>query len=120
MIALILSLLLNLIIPTNLFNNSFLFTLIYFVVAFLYHFICLIITKNRTIGLYSMSLKLLDRDWNDPNSKVILLRSLINGALILHLVNVFYILFNKTTNTFFDEISESIVVKTSDSYQFNK
>ena len=118
-IVMVFALLLNLVMPTNLFNNSFLFSLIYFVVAFLYYFISLLITKNRTIGLRVMSLKLLDRQFNDPDSKIILLRSLTNGVLILHLINVFYILFNKTTSTLFDEISESVIVKTSDAYNFN-
>ena len=116
-IVLILSLLINLFIPSNVFNNVLIFTFIYFVVGFTYMFLNLLISKDRTIGLYVMALKLLGRDWGKPSTKVILLRSIVNSVLVLHLVNIFYILFNKTTDTLFDEVTDSFIVQTGDAYR---
>ena len=118
-IVLVISLLINIFVPTNLFTNGLVFSIIYFIVGFVYTFLCLLISKDRTIGLYSMSLKLLNNDWSKPTSKSILLRSLTSGVLVLHFINMFYIILNKTTITLIDEISDSFVIKTGDVYNVN-
>lgn len=115
-IVLILSLVINIFVPNNLFNNDLTFSAVYLVVGFLYMFLSLLITKDRTIGLYSMSLKMLAKDWDKPNMKIIILRSLANGVPVLYLVNILHMLLNKSDTTFFDELTNSVVVKTADGY----
>ena len=63
-----------------------------------------------------MSLRLLSNSWEKPSLKIITLRSLVHSIPVLYLVNVLYMLLNKTDNTFFDELTYSFVVKTGDVY----
>ena len=115
-IVLVLSLLVNIFIPNTVFNSDLTFLLLYLVFGFGYTFFCLLISKDRTVGLYSMSLRLLSNSWEKPSLKIITLRSLVHSIPVLYLVNVLYMLLNKTDNTFFDELTYSFVVKTGDVY----
>lgn len=115
-IMLTVTLLVGLFIPKTIFTRDLTYSLIYFVVAFIYEFVSLFVTKDRTIGLYAMSLRLLGRDWDKPNIKSILIRSITHAVPILYIVNILYMLLNKTQDTFFDELSNSIIVQTGDSY----
>ena len=115
-IVLVLSLLVNIFIPNTMFNSDLTFSILYLIIGFTYTFLCLIISKDRTIGLYSMSLRLLSDGWDKPSLKIITLRSLVHGVPVLYLVNILYMLLNKTDNTFFDELTGSFVAKTGDVY----
>ena len=119
-IVLVFSLIVNIFVPNNMFSNDFSFAVIYLFSGFLYMFLSLIISKDKTIGLYSMSLKMLSRDWKKPTMKNIILRSLTNGVPVLYLVNILYMLLNKSETTFFDELTDSFIVKTGDAYSVMK
>ena len=115
-VVLVISLIVNILIPNTIYNSDITFSLAYFVIGFLYMFICLLVSKDRTIGLACMSLRLLSDKWVMADLKIITIRSLANGVLVLHLVNMFYMILNKTTDSFFDKLANSVVIKNSDVY----
>ena len=115
-IVLVISLVINIFIPTTVYNNNIIFLLTYFLVGFSYIFLSLTISKDRTIGLAIMSLRLLSDKWIRPNMKVIIIRSLTHGVLVLHLVNILYMLLNKTTDSLFDKLANSVVINDNDTY----
>jgi hypothetical protein len=63
---------------------------------------------------------MLSRDWEKPKMKNIILRSFVNGAPVLYLLNILYMLLNKSETTFFDELTDSFIVKTGDAYSVMK
>lgn len=111
-VVLVISLLINLFIPNNIYTSDLTFYLVYMGVGFIYMFLSLLISKDSTIGLYSMSLKLLSTEFEKPNMKIIVLRSLANGIPALYLVNILHMLLNKTSETYFDILTNSVIVKT--------
>jgi len=115
-IVLVISLILKLFIPAALFNNELIFLVLYLLVSFVYMSTCLLITKDKTIGLYSVSLRLLNKNWDKINKKVIFIRAISHGVPILYLVNILYMLLNKSENTFFDDLSDSMIIKTGDDF----
>ena len=119
-IVLTITLVINIFIPNGIFMRRYLFGLIYFLVGFIYMFLCLVISKNRTIGLYALSLKLLHKDWKNPTMKAIIIRGLVAGVPVLYLINILYMLINKSEITLFDELSDSFVVNTGDNYSVDK
>lgn len=100
--------------------NAFLFSLIYFVVAFLYFFIYLLISKDTTLGLRIMELKILNKDWSKPSMRAIIIRSLAYGVFAIYLLNLLYLFMNKSEVTLFDELSDSFVAPVGDAYKVNK
>lgn len=116
-IVLVISLLISIFVPNTIFTRDLTILTTYFVVAFIYMFLSLLITKDKTIGLYSMSLRLLGRDWEKPNFKIILLRSITHAIPVLYLVNILYMILYKTEETFFDELSDSFIVQTGDTFK---
>lgn len=118
-IVLVLSMLIDIFIPNVFFGGSLVFLLIYFIVNFIYMGLCLLISKDKTIGLYSMSLKLLGKNWDKVNNKTIFIRLISHGIPVFYLVNILYMLLNKSQVTFFDELSDSFIVKTGDVYDNN-
>lgn len=118
-IVVILSLFINIFVSESIFNNEATFLIICSLVGFVYVFVSLLISKDRTIGLYSMSLRLLDRDWSRPDIKIVLLRSLTFGVLPLYIVNILYMILNKSETTFFDEISNSFIISSGDAYKID-
>ena len=111
-IVLILSFAVYLFLPHFSFLNEYLFVLLYFVIGFIYTFLSLFLTRGYTIGLSSLSLKLLDKDWERVSKRNIVIRALSQAVPIMYLVNILYMLLNKTDVTFFDELTHSMVVNT--------
>ena len=118
-IVFILSLIAYIIFPNKIFDGTLIFFISYLVIGFLYMFISLVCTKTKTVGLFYMKLQLLDDKWEIPSIKVIVLRSLANGVLVLYLVNILYMLLNKTTESLFDKLANSIVVAEKDTFNKN-
>ena len=116
-IVLLLSLIVNLFIPSVPFASNLIFFTIYFIIGFLYMFLSLLISKDSTIGLYSISVKLMGKDWEKPNIKMIFLRAITHAVPALYLVNILYMTLNKSTETLFDVISDSFMVKLGDTYK---
>lgn len=115
-VVLIISLIINIIIPNTIYNSDITFFVAYFIIGFVYMFLCLFFSKDRTIGLYFVSLRLLSDKWTRPDMKVIIIRSLAHGVIVLHLINILYMLLNKTTDSFFDKLANSVIIKDSDAY----
>jgi uncharacterized RDD family membrane protein YckC len=115
-ITLVLSLLLNIFIHKIIPDYILGFLIIYFFIGFIYMFLSLIISKDKTVGLYLVSLRMLDRDWSKPKIKTIIIRALLHGVPALYLVNILYMILYKTDVTLFDELSDSFIVKTGDAY----
>lgn len=118
-VVFVLSILVYIIFPNKLFDGTLIFFLSYLVIGFLYMFICLTMTKTKTIGLFYMKLQLLDDKWEYPSLKVIVLRSLANGVLVLYVINALYMILNKTTDSLFDKLANSIVVQEMDIFNRN-
>ena len=118
-VVFVLSLIAYIIFPKKIFDGTLIFFASYLVIGFLYMFISLILTKSKTVGLFYMKLQLLDDKWELPSFKVIVLRSLANGVLVLYLVNILYMLLNKTTDSLFDKLANSIVVQEKDNFNKN-
>ena len=118
--VLLLSVIINIIVPNTIYNSDATFLLAYFLIGFSYMFFSLLISKDRSIGFYFTSLRLLSDKWTRPNMKVILIRSLAHGIPVLHLINIFYMLLNKTTDSFFDKLANSVVVQDSEGFNFAK
>jgi len=115
-LVLIVTFIIYLFIPKIDYAKSAIFFMTYAFVAFLYFFIYLLISKDSTLGLKIMNLKVVDRDWSKPNIKSILLRSVSYMVPVLYLVNFLYIYINKGDSTFFDEISNSFIAPLGDTY----
>ena len=111
-----LSLILYILLPQKLFDGTLMFFMSYLVIGFLYMYMCLSLSKTKTVGLFYMKLQLLSNKWEVPSKKVIVLRSLANGVLVLHLINILYMLLNKTTDSFFDKLADSVVIQDSDDF----
>ena len=116
-IVMVIALLINILLPTSIFSGDITFLIVYFIVGFIYTSLCLVISKDKTIGLYSMSLRLLGNDWGQPGKKVILLRSITFGVLAIHIINILYMVLNKSETTLFDEISDSFIISSGDAYK---
>ena len=116
-IVLLLSLIVMLFIPHFPYASDIIFFIIYFFIGFIYMFLSLLISKDSTIGLYSISLKLMGKDWEKPTIKSIFLRSITHAVPALYLVNLLYMLLNKNTETLFDAITDSFMVKLGDTYK---
>ena len=83
-------------IPKIDYAKSVTFFIIYAITAFLYFLIYLLISKDSTLGLKIMNLKMVSRDWSKPSKKSILLRSVSYMVPVLYLVNFLYIYINKS------------------------
>ena len=114
------SLIINAFLPNIIFSRDLLFLLVYFGIAFIYMIVSFLITKNKTIGLYIMSLRVLGKDWDKVTFKSIFLRSITYAIPALYIVNILYMAIYRTDETFFDEVSDSIVVKEGDTYKVEK
>lgn len=119
-IVLVFSLLVSLFIPSYIYASDLIFLIIYFISGFLYMFISFLITKDSTIGLYLISLKLMGKDWQQPSIKTICLRAITHAVPALYLVNFLYMALNKSTETLFDAITDSFMVKLGDAYQIEE
>ena len=115
-VVLIVTFVIYLFIPKIDYAKSVTFFIIYAITAFLYFLIYLLISKDSTLGLKIMNLKMVSRDWSKPSKKSILLRSVSYMAPVLYLVNFLYIYINKSDSTFFDEISDSFIAPLGDTY----
>lgn len=119
-VILILTVMIYLFVPKLDYANSFLFGIIYALVAFLYFFIYLLISKDTTLGLKIMDLKLLNKDWSKPTIKSIIIRALSYSSIMMYLLNLLYLFLNKSEVGLFDELSDSFVAPIGDAYQINK
>ena len=115
-VVLIVTFVIYLFIPKIDYAKSVTFFIIYAITAFLYFLIYLLISKDSTLGLKIMNLKMVSRDWSKPSKKSILLRSVSYMVPVLYLVNFLYIYINKSDSTFFDEISDSFIAPLGDTY----
>lgn len=115
-VVLIVTFVIYLFIPKIDYAKSVTFFIIYAITAFLYFLIYLLISKDSTLGLKIMNLKMVSRDWGKPSKKSILLRSVSYMVPVLYLVNFLYIYINKSDSTFFDEISDSFIAPLGDTY----
>lgn len=118
-IVTIISIIIALLLPKTFLGIEIIFFLTYFVIGFIYMYLSLLFTKNRTIGIHMLSLKMLGDDWCDPDKKAILIRSLTNGVPVLYGVNILYMLLNRSDRTFFDELTNSFIVTVGDTYKIN-
>lgn len=119
-LVLIVTLIIYLFIPKVDYAKSFMFFAIYAVVAFLYFYLYLLISKDSTLGLKIMDLKILNKDWSKPSHKSILLRSLAYTVPVLYFLNFLYLFINKNEITFFDEVSNSFVAPVGDTYHISQ
>ena len=119
-LVLAITLIIFLFLPKVNYGKSLLFVLIYAIVAFSYFFSYLSITKNSTLGLKIMNLKVLNIDWSKPTRKSILLRSVSYTIPVFYLLNIFYLFLNRSETTLFDELSESFVAPVGDIYNISK
>jgi uncharacterized RDD family membrane protein YckC len=119
-VVLLLTLIVYIFVPKMDYANSFLFALMYAIVAFLYFFIYLMISKDTTLGLRIMDLKIVNKDWSKPTRKSIVIRSASYGLLVMYLLNFLYIFINKSEITLFDELSDTFIAPVGDAYKVNK
>jgi uncharacterized RDD family membrane protein YckC len=119
-VVFIVSIILNIIIPNTIYNSNMTFLISYFIIGFLYMFLSLCISKDRTLGLAIMSLRLLSDKWVRIDIKVIAIRSLSNGVFVLHFINILYMLLNKTTDSLFDKLANSVVIKEEDAFNLTQ
>lgn len=119
-LAFLLSLLFNLFLDIRFANFDYYYLIMFNITMFLYQFICICISKNQTLGLYLMSLKLLSNDWEKVSLRQNVLRSVSISIPILFIINLLYMVVYKTKSaTFFDDISDTMVVNTGDNYNVN-
>ena len=119
-LVLVIALIIFLFLPNVNYGKTLLFVLIDAIVAFSYFFSYLSITKNSTLGLKIMNLKVLNIDWSKPTRKSILLRSVSYTIPVFYLLNIFYLFLNRSETTLFDELSESFVAPVGDIYNISK
>lgn len=119
-VVLVLTVILYLFVPKLDYANTFLFALIYAIVAFLYFFIFMLVSKDTTLGLKIMELKILNKDWSKPTIKSILIRSVSYTTIVIYVLNLLYLFINKSEVTLFDELSDSFVAPIGDAYKVNK
>ena len=93
------SLLLNLVFDINFSSFDFYYLFMYTITMFVYQFLCILLFKNQTIGLYLMSLKVLSNDWEKVSVKQNLLRSITISIPVLFVINVLYMVVYKTKST---------------------
>ena len=115
-VVFVLAIVFNIIIPNTIYNSHMTFLIVYFILGFLYMFLSLVITRDRTLGMSIMKLRLLSDKWVRADVKVVVIRSLANGLLVLYLINILYMLLNKTTDSLFDKLANSVVIKEEDAY----
>ena len=119
-VVLVLTVILYLFVPKLDYANTFLFALIYAIVAFLYFFIFMLVSKDTTLGLKIMELKILNKDWSKPTLKSILIRSVSYTTIVIYVLNLLYLFINKSEVTLFDELSDSFVAPIGVAYKVNK
>ena len=118
-LAFIVSILLNLLLDIRFTNFDYYYIIMFNITMFLYQFLCIIFSKNQTIGLYLVGLKLLSNDWEKVSLKQNMLRSLTISIPVLFVINLLYMVVYKTSFTLFDDISDTMVVNTGDNYHVN-
>ena len=116
-IVLIISLIMKIILPNIELYTDLLLLIIYFVVSFLYHSICFITLKDKTIGMHIMSLKCVSNDYSRVSQKSLLIRTIAYSVPIFYSVNILYMLLYKTDETYFDKLSNSYVAKLGETYK---
>ncbi len=117
----IFSLLCNLFLDIRFMNFDYYFLFMFTITMFLYQFLCVLVMKTHTLGLYLMSLKLLSRDWEKVSIKQNILRSVAISVPILFVINILYMFVYKTKSiTLFDDISETMVVNTGNNYHVDE
>ena len=119
-VVLLLTLIVYIFVPKMDYANSFLFAFMYAIMAFLYFFIYLMISKDTTLGLRIMDLKIVNKDWSKPTTKSIIIRSASYGLLVMYLLNFLYVFINKSEITLFDELSDTFIAPVGDAYKVNK
>lgn len=120
-LSLLLSLLFNLFLNIKFMNFDYYYLIMFNITMFLYQFLCLIIMKNKTIGLYLMDLKILSIDWEKVNLKQNVLRSISISIPILFIANLVYMVtYHTKSTTLFDDISSTMVVNTGNNYHVNE
>ena len=116
-LSMLLSLLLNLLFKFEFMTWDYYYSIMFVITMFLYQFLSILISKNRTLGLYLMSLKILSNDWERVSVKQNILRAVSISIPILFIVNLLYMFNYKTkSTTLFDDISDTMVVHTGDNY----
>ena len=113
----VVALILNFAIPVGILPKDFTFLIYFLLVNVLYMVISLMVSKDRTLGLYCMSLRLLSDKLDKASVKSIVIRSFVHGVLVLHVLNAFYMFLNKSDISFFDVISDTVIVKTGDTFE---
>lgn len=116
-LSFILSLLLNTFLEIEFMNFDYYYSFMFTITMFLYQFLCLLIYKNKTVGLYLMGLKILSVDWENVSLKQNILRSSSISIPVLFIVNLVYMVtYHTKTTTLFDDISNTMVVNTGSNY----
>ena len=80
----------------------------------------MLVSKDTTLGLKIMELKILNKDWSKPTIKSILIRSVSYTTIVIYALNLLYLFINKSEVTLFDELSDSFVAPIGDAYKVNK
>lgn len=120
-LAFLFSILFNAFLEIEFMNFDYYYLIMFNITMFLYQFLCLIIMKNKTIGLSLMDLKILSNDWEKVNIKQNILRSISISIPILFIVNLVYMAtYHTKSTTLFDDISDTMVVNTGNNYHVSE
>ena len=120
LLSLLFGILFNMLFKINFASWDYYYIFVFNITMFLYQFLCVLLFKNRTLGLYLMSLKLLSNDWEKVNVKQNILRAVSISIPVLFIVNLLYMFVYRTKSiTLFDDISDTMVVNTGDNYHVN-
>lgn len=116
-LAFLFSILFNTFLEVEFMNFDYYYLVMFTITMFLYQFCCILMFKNKTLGLYLMGLKVLSIDWENASIKQNILRSISISIPILFLVNLVYMVTYHTKSiTLFDNISDTMVVNTGSNY----